>query len=133
MLEEVTAEFALRGDRFLERVARAYFAEVLRRLGETDAAEEQARRVIAEGPMDPAAGVLARATLAEVLMGRGAHAGALEAILPAIDSEARRSGSLSRWAYRAVVAGWVCPSSFPMIGSPKPPPAPMLAYVWRRS
>src|SRR6266567_448954 len=55
------------------------------------------------------------------------------AILPAIESEARRSGSLSRWAYRAVVADWVCPRSFPMIGSPKPPPAPMLAYVWRRS
>src|SRR6266536_664034 len=55
------------------------------------------------------------------------------AILVAIESDARRRGSLSRWAYRAVVADWVCPSSFPMIGRPKPPPAPMLAYVWRRS
>src|SRR5262249_20209871 len=48
-------------------------------------------------------------------------------------SEARRSGSASKWAYRAVVDGCVCPSNLPMIGRPKPNPAPTLAWVWRRS
>ena len=42
-------------------------------------------------------------------------------------SDARRSGSASRWAYRAVVDDCVCPSNLPIIGRPRPRPAPTLA------
>ena len=49
------------------------------------------------------------------------------AIRPPIASDARRSGSLSRCAYRCVVDACVCPRSLPMIGKPSPPPAPKLA------
>ena len=44
-------------------------------------------------------------------------------------STARRIGSASRCAYLAVVAACLCPSSFPMIGSPIDAPAPMLAKL----
>jgi hypothetical protein len=42
------------------------------------------------------------------------------AIWPAIVSDARLSGSASKCAYRAVVAASEWPSSFPMIGRPRP-------------
>ncbi len=35
-------------------------------------------------------------------------------------SAAAFTGSAARWAYRAVVATWVCPSSLPIIGRPWP-------------
>src|SRR5579871_5547036 len=55
------------------------------------------------------------------------------AICRAIASDARRSRSLSRCAYLAVVAAWAWPNSRPIIGSPSPRPAPKLAYACRRS
>jgi tetratricopeptide (TPR) repeat protein len=84
MLERVVPDYERRGDRFLARVARTYLADVLRRLGDLDAAEIHARHVL-DGPADEAPGVQARATLAQVLSARGAHAEALETILPAIE------------------------------------------------
>ena len=46
---------------------------------------------------------------------------------------ARWSGSSCKCAYRCVVAGFMCPNNPPMIGSPNPDDAPVLAKVCRRS
>lgn len=57
---------------------------------------------------------------------------AAEIVAPIV-STARRIGSTSRCAYLAVVAGWLCPRSLPMIGKPNDAPAPTDAKLCRRS
>ena len=55
------------------------------------------------------------------------------AILLATVAAAALTGSLARWAYRAVVAAWDWPSILPIIGSPIPLDAATLAKAWRKS
>ena len=71
------ALFEAQGDRRLEGVSRVYLAAALRRAGELDAAEAEVRRAVelleAAKPLE----VLARATLADVLLARDRPAEAL--------------------------------------------------------
>lgn len=53
--------------------------------------------------------------------------------LPATRSAAAPNGSSAKCAYRAVVAGDLCPSNRPITGSPSPAAAPKEASVCRRS
>ena len=55
------------------------------------------------------------------------------AIADDTSSAAAFTGSVARCAYRAVVATCVCPSSLPIIGSPRPAATAAEANVWRRS
>ena len=47
---------------------------------------------------------------------------------PPTRSQPRAASSLARWTYRAVVAGWMCPSILPTIGKPTPLDRAMLEF-----
>jgi tetratricopeptide (TPR) repeat protein len=84
--EQAVTAFMMQGDRRLEGGSREYLAWILRRAGDLEAAEAEARRAVELLEAVKPVQIPARATLADVLLARGRPAEAL--------AEARRAMAL---------------------------------------
>jgi tetratricopeptide (TPR) repeat protein len=86
---EAVGAFAAQGDARMEAASHAYRAAILRRLGDLDGAEADARRAVSMLAARPTLQPMALATLADVLLARGRAKDALDAArvaLAAVDS-----------------------------------------------